>query len=180
MNPRILIAGIGNIFLGDDGFGVEVAQRLMRITWPDNVKVADFGIRGFDLCYALMDAYDAFILIDAVPRGGEPGTLYTIEISPDDLGDDGTQDASIDAHSLDPLRVLRSVRAMGARPKRVLLVGCEPAALGEEEQFDGRMGLSPQVAASLDEAVRMTESLVDSLCNEIRREICAKETARTA
>jgi hydrogenase maturation protease len=179
MNPRILIAGIGNIFLGDDAFGVEVAQRLMRLEWPENVQVNDFGIRGLDLCYALMDDYDAFILIDAVPRGGEPGMLYTIKISPDDLGDDDAQDASIDAHSLDPLRVLRSVRAMGARPKRVLLVGCESAALGEEEQLDGRMGLSSQVAAAVDEAVRMTQSLVDSLCNEIRREICAKETAST-
>lgn len=180
MNPRILIAGIGNIFLGDDAFGIEVAQRLMRLPLPQNVQVTDFGIRGLDLCYALMDDHDSFILIDAVPRGGEPGTLYTLEISPADLGDDDTQDTSIDAHSLDPLRVLRSVRAMGARPKRVLLVGCEPAALGEDEQFDGRMGLSPQVAAAVDEAVRMTVSLVNDICNETRRDICAKEIVRSA
>jgi hydrogenase maturation protease len=179
MNPRILIAGIGNIFLGDDAFGVEVVQRLMRLPWPENVQVNDFGIRGLDLCYALMHDHDAFILIDAVPRGGEPGALYTIEISLDDLGDNNPQDTSIDAHSLDPLRVLRTVRAMGAHPKRVLLLGCEPAALGEEEQFEGRMGLSPQVAAAVDEAVQMTVSLVDSICNE-RRDICAKETARSA
>ena len=82
MNPRILIAGIGNIFLGDDAFGVEVAQRLTRLAWPDHVHVKDFGIRGFDLCYALMDDYDAFILIDAVPRGGEPGTSTPSKFRP--------------------------------------------------------------------------------------------------
>ena len=179
MNPRVLIAGIGNIFLGDDAFGVEVAQRLMLQSWPESVRVKDFGIRGFDLCYALLDDYDAFIFIDSVSRGGEPGTLYTIEISLDDLDDDDPQEPSIDAHALDPLRVLRSARAMGASPRRVLLVGCEPAGLGEKEQLDGRMGLSPQVAAAVDEAVRMTVSLVDSIHKE-ESLIWTKETSPIA
>ncbi|HVW86384.1 MAG TPA: hydrogenase maturation protease, partial [Bryobacteraceae bacterium] len=130
MNPRILVAGIGNIFLGDDAFGVEVAQRLIKRNWPEGVRVADYGIRGFDLCYALMDDYDAFILIDAAPRGEAPGTLYSIEIDPEAVGEAPVHEPSLDAHALDPLHVLQTVKAMGGRPKRVLLVGCEPQALG--------------------------------------------------
>lgn len=79
MTPSILIAGIGNIFLGDDAFGSDVAQLLMQRPWPENVRVSDFGIRGFDLMFALLDGYDSVILIDAAPRGGIPGNLYTIE-----------------------------------------------------------------------------------------------------
>lgn len=151
MNPRILIAGIGNIFLGDDAFGVEVVRRLMQRTWPEGVRVADYSIRGFDLAFALMDEYDAFILIDAVPRGEEPGTLYTIEVDVDAV----EEATSLEAHSLDPLRVLQMVKSMGGRPKRVLLIGCEP------EQFGERMGLSATVEASVEEAVRMAESLIN-------------------
>jgi hydrogenase maturation protease len=160
MKPRILIAGIGNIFLGDDAFGVEVARRLMNLPWPEGVRVADYGIRGFDLAYELMDDYDAFILIDAVPRGEAPGTLYTIEIDVNDLGETASEEVSFDAHALHPLRVLQMVKAMGGRPKRVLLVGCEPEALSGEEQFEGRMGLSAPVEAAANEAAGMVGSLV--------------------
>ncbi len=166
MNPRILVAGIGNIFLGDDAFGVEVTQRLLRLTWPEGVVITDYGIRGFDLAYALMDDYDAVILIDAVPRGEAPGTLYTIDIDLDAIGEAPAEEASLDAHALHPLRVLQMVKAMGGHPKRVLLVGCEPEPLGEQEQFEGRMGLSAPVEASIEEAVRMAGSLVNSIAVE--------------
>jgi hydrogenase maturation protease len=166
MNPRILVAGIGNIFLGDDAFGVEVARRLMNRRWPEGVRVADYGIRGLDLSYALMDDYDAFVLIDAVPRGEAPGTLYKIEIDLEAIGGTGAEEAQMDAHALDPLRVLGAVKAMGGRPKRVLLIGCEPETLGEDEQFEGRMGLSAPVEQAVEEAVLMVGSLINSIAVE--------------
>ena len=159
MKPRILVAGIGNIFFGDDAFGVEVAQKLLRRTWPEHVRVADYGIRGFDLTYALMDGYDAAILVDAVPRGQAPGTLYVIE---PDLGALDAGEAMIETHGMHPMRVLAMVQALGGAPKRVLVLGCEPAPGGDEE----RMGLSEPVAAAVDEAVRMVDSLVDRITTE--------------
>src|SRR5436309_7524179 len=125
---RILIACIGNIFLGDDGFGVEVAQRLQsRKTkqYPPGVEVIDFGIRGMDLAYTLLDDYDTLVLVDAVPRGGPPGTLYLIE--PDLTGIDPEKGAeasreALDAHSMDPVKVLAFARTLGARPIRTLLI----------------------------------------------------------
>src|SRR5260370_141508 len=115
---RILIAGIGNIFLGDDGFGVEVAQRLTRRTYPQGVLVSDFGIRGLDLAYTLLDGYDTLILIDAVPRGGTPGTLYLIEpdltgLAPQQGADAGR--AGLDAHSMDPVKMLAFAMTLGER-----------------------------------------------------------------
>ena len=121
MKERILIAGIGNIFLGDDAFGVEVVRRLAARKLPDAVRVVDFGIRGFDLAYALMEGYEVTILVDATPRGGEPGTLYTIE--PDLRSASAPQTGvspAIDAHSMDPLRVLGLVKALGGEFKRIL------------------------------------------------------------
>ena len=150
--PRVLVAGIGNIFLGDDGFGVEVAQRMLRRGVPDSVRVVDFGIRGYDLAYALMDDYDAAILVDATSRGGEPGTLYTIEPEwpkPD-------QPVEVNGHGMDPVQVLRMVQSLGGQPRRVLVVGCEPASLGGEE---GAMGLSPEVEAAVDPAIEMIQEL---------------------
>jgi hydrogenase maturation protease len=154
---RILIAGIGNIFHGDDAFGVEVASRLSGRSLPPEVRVVDFGIRGFDLAYALLDGYDVTILVDATSRGGLPGTLYTIEIdgnAPSGLNEPGiggttdgvaTDDAAIDVatHGMSPMRVLRMAKAMGSGDPyhsvgRILLVGCEPETLGSEEE--GLMG----------------------------------------
>ena len=149
MKPRILVAGIGNIFLGDDAFGCEVAQRLAGRTAPENIRVVDYGIRGYDLAYALMDDYAVAILIDATPRGGQPGTLYTLEI---DTG--AMKSASSDPHGMDPVHVLAMVGAMGGKPPRIYLVGCEP---GETEE---RMGLSEPVQAALDGAVETVESLI--------------------
>ncbi len=167
---RILIACIGNIFLGDDSFGVEVAQRLMsRKTkrYPEGVHVVDFGIRGIDLAYTLLDDYDALVLVDAISRSGMPGTLYLIE--PDLAGIDPETGvmagrAAMEAHSMDPLKVLAFARTLGAQPIRTFLIGCEPVPLNEsEEHVEMQMGLSEPVRASLDEAVKMIDSLVDEL-----------------
>jgi hydrogenase maturation protease len=155
---RILIAGIGNIFLGDDGFGCEVAERLSRREWPESVRVVDFGIRALDLIYALSDGYDAAILVDAVPRGGEPGTVYLIDPDLSDLND--AVATFVDAHAMDPLKVLSLVRLMGGTIRRVLIVGCEPLTVGPEE---GQMGLSDPVAAAVDDAINCIESLVKEL-----------------
>jgi hydrogenase maturation protease len=166
--PRILIAGIGNIFLGDDAFGSEVARRLMQRRLPENVRVVDFGIRGFDLAYALLDGYDVTIFVDATPRGDEPGTLYTIEPDLSELDQADAPTASVEPHSMNPLKVLQLVKSMGGEFKRILLVGCEPSPLEAEE---GQMGLSEPVEAAAVEAVRLIESLVASILEEDRRRI---------
>jgi hydrogenase maturation protease len=161
--PRILIAGIGNIFLGDDAFGVEVVRRLAGREWPEGskVRVTDFGIRGYDLAYALLDGYDVTLLVDACPRGAPPGTLYVIEPDLADLGSSEEQQAAVEAHSMNPLNVLRLASSLGP-VKRVLLVGCEPQTLGPEE---GQMGLSPAIESALGEAVKMIEELVQKIVN---------------
>ncbi len=154
--PNILIACIGNIFLGDDGFGCEVARHLSQLEWPDNVKVVDFGIRGFDLTYALLDGHDITIFVDATPRGNAPGTLYTIEPELTEI-ENIQAGEMIDAHSMNPMKVLSLVKSMGGEFKKILLVGCEPATLGPEE---GQMGLSEPVALAVKEAVEIVQSLV--------------------
>ena len=158
--PTILIAGIGNIFLGDDAFGVEVVQRLASRKMPSRVKVSDFGIRGFDLAYALLDGADLTILVDACPRGGTPGTVYVIEPDLNSLNTPEAEHAALDAHSMNPMNVIRMAKSMGGELKRILLVGCEPETLGPEE---GQMGLSAPVAAAVDEAVKVVESIVEKI-----------------
>jgi len=161
--PHILIAGIGNIFLGDDAFGSEVARRLIVRQLPDEVRVVDFGIRGFDLVYALLDGYEVTIFVDATPRGGEPGTLYTIEPDLSELNDAAGEGAMVEPHGMNPLKVLGMVKSMGGEFKRILLVGCEPSPLESE---DGQLGLSEPVQAAVDEAIRMIESLVVEILNQ--------------
>jgi hydrogenase maturation protease len=156
--PQILIAGIGNIFLGDDAFGVEVARRLAARELPAGVRVTDFGIRGYDLAYALLDGYETTILIDACPRGEPAGTLYVIEPDLENLG--GPEEGAVEGHSMNPLNVLRLAQSMGGRLQRILLVGCEPGTLGPEE---GQMGLSEPIEAAVDEAVRLVEALVGKI-----------------
>lgn len=158
--PRILVAGIGNIFMADDAFGCEVARRLSAREWPEEVRVVDFGIRGFDLAYALMDGYDVTVLLDATPRGGEPGTVYTIEPDLSELEGLGAEGLAVEPHGMNPLKVLGMVKALGGGFKRILLVGCEPETLGPEE---GQMGLSAPVEAAVEEAVRVVEALVAKL-----------------
>jgi hydrogenase maturation protease len=154
---QILIAGIGNIFLADDGFGVEVASRLANRSFPAGVRVADFGIRGFDLAYALMEGYETTILVDAYPGASEPGTLFVVQLDFEELNAAGTQPGFVEPHAMNPLSVLRMATSMGGQLKRILLVGCVPATLGPEE---GQMGLSAPVAAAVDEAVKLIDSLV--------------------
>ena len=160
-NPRILIACIGNIFLGDDGFGVEVARRLAYRPLPPGVILKDFGIRGFDLTYALLEPYDLVILVDACPRGGEPGTVYLIVPDPIEAVPPDAAPVRLDAHGMNPVNVLRAVKSMGGAPNRILIVGCEPADLGSDEE--GKLGLSEPVAAAVDEAANLIETLVSKV-----------------
>ena len=161
MRPSILIAGVGNIFLGDDAFGVEAVRALATRTLPEGVSVVDYGIRGFDLAYALLEPWDAVILIDALSRGETPGTLYTLE--PDLWCMQATQspDMMLNPHGMDPVRVLQLAFSMGTVNAHVYLVGCEPVDFGDE--LEGRMGLSEIVQSSIEEAVKMVENLVGSI-----------------
>lgn len=163
--PSILVAGIGNIFMGDDAFGCEVARRLAGRQLPAGVRVVDFGIRGFDLAYAIMDGPDATVFVDATPRGGEPGTLYTIEPDLEELKSLDAGGMMVEPHGMNPLQVLAMVKSLGGEFKRILLVGCEPQTLGGEE---GLMGLSEPVEGAVDEAVEVVESLVAKLLEESR------------
>ena len=151
---RALIAGLGNVFHGDDGFGVEVTARLLaadRPAWPDGVTVRDFGIRGVHLAYELLDGYDLVVIADAVSRGGEPGTLYVIEHQrrPDDA-----PPAMVDAHDMAPDEVLALVPALGGTLGRVVVVGCEPELIGPT------MGLSEEVGRSVERAARLIVDIV--------------------
>lgn len=162
--PRILVAGIGNIFLGDDAFGCEVAKRLLERKQPENVRVIDFGIRGFDLAYALMDGYETTVFIDATPRGDAPGTIYVIEPDLDELDKLDAGNAAIDTHNMNPMKVLAMVKTLGGSFGKIVLVGCEPAFTGEEDI--GFMGLSEPVAAAIDKAVEVVESVIAKILTE--------------
>lgn len=163
---RTLVACLGNIFLSDDGFGVEVARRLARYQLPDGVRVTDYGIRGMHLAYDLAEGFDSTILVDATKRGGEPGTVYLIEpdpatdgTSPDPDPDDDTaamlaRMSLLNAHGMQPDLVLSLAGTLGAEAGRVLVVGCEPASLEEG------IGLSAPVAAAVDDAIQMVTRLV--------------------
>lgn len=154
---RILIAGIGNIFLCDDGFGVEVARRMMATPQQSGVRVVDFGIRGLDLAYALQDNFDTTILVDAYPHGQNPGTVTVIE---PELAELDESMSFVQPHAMNPTNVLRMAKAMSAVKTRVLLVGCEPLDLGGEE---GHMGLSPAVEAAVADAVIRIEVLISQI-----------------
>ncbi len=154
--PRVLVAGIGNVFLGDDGFGVAVADRLARRELPAGVHVEDFGIRGMDLAYALAD-YDVAVFVDATPRGQAPGTLYVIEADPEAEG------AVPEAHGMDPVKVLALAGELGPMPSRVIVVGCEPATVMTGEEEDIVVELSEPVRAAVAEAVRVVDGLLAEL-----------------
>jgi hydrogenase maturation protease len=175
---RILVAGIGNGFLGDDGFGVALAQRLLDRPQPDGVEVKDFGIRGVDLAFALAD-YDVVVLLDAVPRGFEPGTLSVIDPDARSHGAPPppatwpapaalARDDVMDAHGMDPVQVLAFARELGRVPERIVLVGCEPLTCmtGEEDEMVGELSAPVQVA--LAPAVRLVEELVRDLIEEAK------------
>jgi hydrogenase maturation protease len=158
----MLIAGVGNIFLGDDGFGVEVANRLAKLGLPDWVRVADYGISGMHLAYDLADGFDTTILVDATPRGEDPGTVYVMELDPSapaapsatTAPEPGRGIPLLDGHGMQPDVVFGMLSLLGAEAGRVLLVGCEPASIDE------RIGLSEPVTAAVDEAVRIVLDLV--------------------
>jgi hydrogenase maturation protease len=158
MTSRMLVAGIGNIFLGDDGFGVEVARRLATEDLPEWVRVADYGISGMHLAYDLANGYETTILIDATSRGDDPGTIYVIELdhsqtagpAPDSPG--GGQ--LLDAHGMQPDVVFRVLDMLGADAGKVLLVGCEPASV------DYGIGLTTAVGEAVGEAVRVVKNLI--------------------
>jgi len=145
---RTLVAGVGNIFNSDDGFGCEVARRLSEEPLPDGVTVTDFGIRGIHLAYELLEGWDRLILVDALPRGEAPGTVYVVE--PDAVPAGGPADA----HAMHPLAVFSHLRAIGGQQPPTLIVGCEPATLE-----DG-MGLSAPVEQAAGEAVGLVLRLV--------------------
>lgn len=154
MTGNILVAGVGNIFLGDDGFGVEVVRRLASRPLPPGVRVADYGIRGVHLAFELLEhPDDTTVLVDLTPRGGEPGMVYLIEPDLEALADAAPETA--DAHSMTPDAVFALLRSFGGTPKNVWIVGCEPLSVEEE------MGLSPPVAAAVDEAVALILELLD-------------------
>ena len=158
-STRILVAGIGNVFFGDDGFGVEVAGSLDASRLPGGVHVVDFGIRSYDLAYALSSGrYDAAILVDASTRGGVPGDIYVL--SPD--LDESSEPAPANAHAMNPETVLRMARTFGRLPGQILVVACEPETLGGEE---GQLGLSGTVTAAVARAVSVVESLVTRISN---------------
>jgi hydrogenase maturation protease len=161
---KILVAGVGNVFLGDDGFGVEVARRLAGAELPDGVDVGDFGIRGIHLAYELSD-YDVTILVDATPRGEPPGTLCALEL------EEGRPQAMIDAHGMTPDAVLDLVGVVGGQMRRVLLVGCEPADVSPG------MELSPAVTAAIGPAVTLVRELIEEELHDRRAQPPEAETA---
>jgi hydrogenase maturation protease len=162
---RILVAGVGNVFLSDDGFGVEVARRLAGRELPAGVEVADVGIAGMHLAYRLLDGYRALVLVDTFRHGEPPGTLYLFEHDLDGPADE----AAFDAHGMDPGAVLsmleRLAEGVGVeRPvDRVLVIGCEPASLDEG------IGLTESVAAVVDRATQAVVELVDDLLEEAKK-----------
>jgi hydrogenase maturation protease len=154
---RVLVAGIGNVFLGDDGFGVALAHRVSAGELPAGVEVVDFGIRGMDLAWAIQDGYDAVVLLDATPRGEAPGTLYLIEpeVEP------GAH--AIEGHGMDPVTVLSLVHALGGTPPRTLVVGCEPRTRIDPGDENLVADLSEPVRLALDEGVKLVDSVLAEL-----------------
>ncbi|HUB54536.1 MAG TPA: hydrogenase maturation protease [Mycobacterium sp.] len=162
MASRILIAGIGNIFLGDDGFGSEVMRHVCdRVNGSDGVRATDYGIGGMHLAYDLLEDWDALVLVDAIPSRGSPGTVHVFEAD----HESPAAPAGLDAHGMDPVTVFASLRALGGAPPRTIVVGCEVADVSE------RMGLSEPVEAAVPEAVRAVNSAVALLRAEDKARI---------
>lgn len=158
--PRILVAGIGNVFLGDDGFGVALADRLARRALPPGVEVVDYGIRGMDLAFAMQEGYEAVVLLDAIPRGQPPGTLYVIE------ADDAPGEATVDTHGMDPIKVLALARTLGGSPRRTYVVGCEPRTRMSDDEAHVVAQLSEPVRAALEPAVALVHALLGDIIGE--------------
>jgi hydrogenase maturation protease len=155
---QILVAGIGNAWLRDDGFGPEVAKALLERAMPDGVTVLDFGSGGLDLAYEVMRGYDALVIIDVSQQGGSPGTLYVMEADEAEIPGTIEDGDTINPHGMDPQTVLRFLKAAGAWPGRVVVVACEP---GEIEEMG--WGLSDSVSAAVDRAVKVVLETVQEL-----------------
>ena len=162
---RILVAGIGNVFLGDDGFGVVLAERLAAAPLPVGVEVVDFGIRGMDLAYALGDGYDAVVLLDAAPTGHPPGTLSLIEPETGDIP------PAVDAHGMDPVKVLGLARTLGGPLPRTLVLACAPQTVLSGDEPELVAELSAPVQAALEPAVEMVQSLLIELTSTEETEV---------
>jgi hydrogenase maturation protease len=179
MSVRILIAGVGNIFLGDDAFGVEVFRAIAARPLPEGASVIDYGIRGFDLAYALLDPsegtppWDAVILLDALARGEAPGTLYSLEVDLSTIRSPDSEAKGLNPHGMDPVQVLQLALSMGTISTRIYIIGCEPEDFGDE--LEGRMGLSVAVQSSVEPAVKMVHDLV----GRIRSEVVSKRVQLT-
>jgi hydrogenase maturation protease len=152
-HPHTLVAGIGNIFLGDDGFGCELVRTLVTLELPEGVKVVDYGIRGLDLAYALLEPYDTVIIVDAISRGEAPGTIYLLQPT-----EPAQTEISLDPHSMDPVHLMAMARSLGEIAAEMFIVGCEPLDFGDE--LEGRMALSEPVAQALPEGARAVLDVV--------------------
>jgi len=155
MTGRTLVAGVGNVFLGDDAFGVEVVRLLTEQPCPPGVEIRDFGIRGVHLAYELLNGCDLFVLVDVAERGEEPGTVTVLEVDPVDPSSPGAlPQPVIDAHSLTPDSIFELLSSLGARLGRSLVVACEPA------DVSAGMGLSAPVRAALPHAVQAVRDIL--------------------
>lgn len=154
MSPQVLVAGVGNIFFGDDGFGSEVARTLLARGLGEDVRVVDYGIRGTHLAYDLLGGWESLVLIDTVPRRGSPGRVSVMEIDREKLGN-----ADFDPHGMEPHSVLSMLGSLGGSLPPIYVVGCEPQVLDET------IGLSPEVAAAVPVAVQIVERLIRELCH---------------
>ncbi|MFG1929789.1 hydrogenase maturation protease [Mycobacterium sp. NPDC048908] len=158
MTSRILVAGIGNIFLGDDGFGPEVMRHVPQRLAGSRVELVDYGIKGMHLAYDLLDGCEALVLIDAIPNRGAPGTVHVFEADHENL----TATAGLDAHAMDPGAVFAALNALGGTPPHTVVIGCEAA------NVDEGIGLSTAVAAAIPEAVRALENVLTHLLDPVK------------
>jgi hydrogenase maturation protease len=157
VSARILVAGIGNIFLGDDGFGSEVVRNAEVDQDDPSVRVIDYGIRGMHLAYDLLEDWDTLVLVDAVPSRGSPGTLHVFQADHEDDREQGSAAAGLDGHSMDPAAVFASLRALGGSPPYTVVIGCEAGSVEEG------IGLTEPVAKAVPRAARAVEEIVAAL-----------------
>jgi hydrogenase maturation protease len=163
---RVLVACIGNIFLGDDGFGCQVARDLAGMELPSDATVVDYGIRGLDLAYALLEPHDAVIIVDAIVRGDAPGTIYLLE--PAHPSNDESPETALDPHSMDPAHLLAMARSLGTITADIFIVGCEPLDFGDE--LEGRMELSSVVKNSVPQGARAVCELIGHISQQQPRQ----------
>ncbi len=158
VKKRVMIAGIGNMFMKDDGFGSAVVKRIANKKFPQGVEVKDFGTGGLKLAYDLMRGYDGLVFLDASARGEKPGTLYVIEPKESDFSNDLEEGGPIDPHGSDPVTVLRFVKSIGAWPGKVFIVACEPETVDDFE-----IGLSEPVNIAIDTAIEMVDDIIKEI-----------------